>query len=555
MNKTNALSAGMTFFLLFFISVNVSRAQTNFFYYQGEKVILNVKNTQLSIIFSESTTKSNAADLLSRYDIAGELEQVRNVALPAFYTVKFDEPRDIGNTISNLKSEGDIIWANPVFERNGTEFKVYNRFVVKLTSLVSREQIDSLNQKHHVKLIRESGTGRYTFELGDQADLPVMDMSNLYYKELNADWAMPDFIVPFEFYGNPSDFYFSYQWNYSQANDHDIDAPEAWDISTGSSDIIVAVVDNGVMAHPDLPAARIVEGYDAVNLLPSSDPDANVEPNKNEAHGMACAGKDGLFRTKRSINTEAEWQYLGLGDLQVVEPGTFGVIDVVVLNDTIVAGVSVGSDQFQTSGIYRSVDDGNSWAPSDSGFVGSSGVVLKLAQSLSNPRMLAAGCIFGPKVYISKNFWISWIPVFNFAPDAEAVFSTLGFSPHLPNEIWAGGAVVPIYSNPILFRSTDFGEKRNDVLNRPRDPNLFEKVNDIAFDSEDEQTVYVCMNYVILKTTDSGNNWTPSDTLRSPLHSLSLDPSDNQEFIAGALDTLYHSLRWYAILVYVGNNS
>ncbi|MBD3225217.1 MAG: S8 family serine peptidase, partial [Caldithrix sp.] len=104
------------------------------------------------------------------------------------------------------------------------------------------------------------------------------------------EWAMPDFIVDFEYYGNPDDMYFQYQWNFSQTNDCDIDAPEAWDISTGSSDITVAVFDDGVEVHPDLPSDRIVEGYDAVKLLPSSDDKAHVEPYKNEAHGMACAG-------------------------------------------------------------------------------------------------------------------------------------------------------------------------------------------------------------------------------------------------------------------------
>lgn len=67
----------------------------------------------------------------------------------------------------------------------------------------------------------------------------------------------------------PNDEHFSRQWGLhntgqgitdggvttSGTADADIDAPEAWDISTGSPDVIVAVIDSGVdLMHPDLQA-------------------------------------------------------------------------------------------------------------------------------------------------------------------------------------------------------------------------------------------------------------------------------------------------------------
>lgn len=56
----------------------------------------------------------------------------------------------------------------------------------------------------------------------------------------------------------PDDSSFPQQWALDQANDADIDAPEAWDLATGGTDplgrrIVVAVVDGGMdRAHPDL---------------------------------------------------------------------------------------------------------------------------------------------------------------------------------------------------------------------------------------------------------------------------------------------------------------
>jgi subtilisin family serine protease len=51
----------------------------------------------------------------------------------------------------------------------------------------------------------------------------------------------------------PNDPKFSSQWALNQGNDVDLDAPQAWDITTGLSSTIVAVTDTGVdYKHPDL---------------------------------------------------------------------------------------------------------------------------------------------------------------------------------------------------------------------------------------------------------------------------------------------------------------
>jgi len=58
-------------------------------------------------------------------------------------------------------------------------------------------------------------------------------------------------------YATPNDGYFSYQWHLNQASDHDIDAPEAWDVETGSTGTIVALLDSGTRYyHPDLGGAN-----------------------------------------------------------------------------------------------------------------------------------------------------------------------------------------------------------------------------------------------------------------------------------------------------------
>ena len=74
------------------------------------------------------------------------------------------------------------------------------------------------------------------------------------YSELR--WAQADHLLKLRL--TPNDPLFNSQWDMNQASDADIDAPEAWDITTGgtdpgSDDIVVAVVDGGCqLTHTDL---------------------------------------------------------------------------------------------------------------------------------------------------------------------------------------------------------------------------------------------------------------------------------------------------------------
>ncbi|MDQ7817431.1 MAG: S8 family serine peptidase [Melioribacteraceae bacterium] len=70
-----------------------------------------------------------------------------------------------------------------------------------------------------------------------------------------------------------------YQWNLTK-----IMAPAAWNITTGSSSIIIAIIDCGVQSnHPDL-QNKLVTGYDVFGN------DNTTDPYGNYYHGTSCAG-------------------------------------------------------------------------------------------------------------------------------------------------------------------------------------------------------------------------------------------------------------------------
>ncbi|MFQ6115606.1 MAG: WD40/YVTN/BNR-like repeat-containing protein [bacterium] len=263
----------------------------------------------------------------------------------------------------------------------------------------------------------------------------------------------------------------------------------------------------------------------------------------------ACANKDGLFRVKHPPSPGDEWQFLGLGDLDVAVPGLVGVNDVVSRKDTIIAGLSSGNFSPQIPGIFRSLDDGRSWMASDSGFVideiyTGTGVVRRLVKSSLNPNTVVAGCIEQHAVYLSEDFGSSWKLSLSFEIGGGYSFHVIGLHPTREHEFWAGGAILGQFRKPLLYRSDDSGNTWQKVLEHPHDPYQFpDEVNDIAFDPENENTVYVCLDRIIIKTTDSGANWfTSLDTVDTGVFwNISSDPYEGNKLIACATDSLYHT--------------
>jgi len=67
----------------------------------------------------------------------------------------------------------------------------------------------------------------------------------------NVLYVEPDYVLKPT--GDPNDPSYANLWGLKNSNNFDIDAPEAWDLTTGNPDTIIAVLDTGVaIDHPDL---------------------------------------------------------------------------------------------------------------------------------------------------------------------------------------------------------------------------------------------------------------------------------------------------------------
>jgi serine protease len=105
----------------------------------------------------------------------------------------------------------------------------------------------------------------------------------------------------------PNDPYYGLQWHYPL-----IHLPEAWDITTGDPNVVVAVVDTGVrLDHPDL-AGSFVAGYDFIQDPVRARDGNGIDPDPNDP-GDKGAGAGSSFHGTHVAGTIAAATNNGIG--------------------------------------------------------------------------------------------------------------------------------------------------------------------------------------------------------------------------------------------------
>jgi len=235
------------------------------------------------------------------------------------------------NTVSGLYTE-NIVSDKQVNNVFGNKF-VKGEFIVKFKNntiiqtldykdnsfFINAPSILRLNAKHHIssiesiyishKQLEDLNFGLsniYKFNVPLNSD--ILTIVQEYNIDSSVEYAEPNYIV--KSCGIPNDPYFNEQWSLNNngqtggKEDADIDAVEAWDIETGSEDVIIAIIDSGInYMHPDL-IDNIWSNHDEI---PDNDIDDDnngfvddvigwdffnddSDPMDDNSHGTGCAG-------------------------------------------------------------------------------------------------------------------------------------------------------------------------------------------------------------------------------------------------------------------------
>ncbi|MDF1553457.1 MAG: S8 family serine peptidase [Deferrisomatales bacterium] len=137
------------------------------------------------------------------------------------------------------------------------------------------------------------------------------------------EMAVPNYVVGAT--AVPNDPLYGSQWHYAA-----VGLPEAWELSTGGDQVVVAVLDTGITAHPDL-AGRVTGGFDFVSdpyfSLDGDGPDPDpTDPGDGDGpvpstwHGTHVAGTIGASTDDARGVAGVDWgcrvlpvRVLGLG--------------------------------------------------------------------------------------------------------------------------------------------------------------------------------------------------------------------------------------------------
>ncbi len=143
--------------------------------------------------------------------------------------------------------------------------------IVQYDKVINEKAINAIEKEHGLsveKVFKKDGLKVYKIN----KNKTVEEMIEKLNKKKNIIFAEPDYYIT-----PVTDDYFYLQWGFDNSNDIDIDVPEAWNISKGIPEIIVAVIDTGIQ-------------QDHEDLLGQFVPGINYTTEIDETHGTHVAG-------------------------------------------------------------------------------------------------------------------------------------------------------------------------------------------------------------------------------------------------------------------------
>lgn len=262
----------------------------NHFWRSGKKIKLEKEEEFFTVIAKDESELKRARSL------AG-VKEVKPVQNRIFKVQVSKDKRD--SAMEHFRSEetgGVCHHAYRPKDAKNTRYYLTDQIAVRFDPNVSREKIKSIVSKEGVRILKEYPGSPNTFllQVTRSAGKNPIKIANSLAELDEVEYAEPNLVNRFLASYIPVDTYFDRQWHLRAwegpelVEDADVSASEAWDITRGKRDVVIAVIDDGFdLSNPDFSGAgKVVHPKDYV------DGDANPFPvtAHGDYHGTPCAG-------------------------------------------------------------------------------------------------------------------------------------------------------------------------------------------------------------------------------------------------------------------------
>jgi len=304
---------------------DATREADDYYTYHGGRISLARSLDVVGVRFVEGVTPERAGTIVRNAEAAASVELAGRAPTRGVSLVRVRKPAEKGSAdvaggdqtrpvLESLRASVEVLYAFPVLVNpaTGNRLLLTDEVVARLRPGVTVAAVTAVHGL--VEVERLWGTlDEHLFRLGDPKSQDPLETANRLAASDLVLWAEPNFVQQYDLEATPNDPSYPSQWHLNNTGqgggtpDADVDAPEAWDTTTGSSSVVIAIIDDGVEAtHEDLSSRIFVNpgeiagdgidndgnGYvDDVKGWDFSNNDADPSPmDVDDNHGTAVAG-------------------------------------------------------------------------------------------------------------------------------------------------------------------------------------------------------------------------------------------------------------------------
>jgi subtilisin family serine protease len=257
------------FFFVVFCSAQKNEGKQGYYYYKGEKIILKINESRLVLFFDEDADFEhliNKEYLVSRkispsLSLTSSQKRMKTIGLEVIIddSKKYDEIYSSFKKMQKIKAIEQVVGDTlPVI--------ISNFFYVKLKNETDTILLKQLAEENKTKIVRKISFSDkwYVLEVTKESLSNCLDISNIFAETNYFDKIDPGFV--FDFSNNcVSDTRFNEQWAIDNTG-IDINACNAWNLTTGNNDVVVAIIDMGIdNTHSEFTGTNFTTSYDAEN--------------------------------------------------------------------------------------------------------------------------------------------------------------------------------------------------------------------------------------------------------------------------------------------------